>query len=224
MKGATKNGNGEEQQAAFAKNNIAEGTCGTCKWTIDTTGTLTISTGSLSNWENTGTPPWYANRNDIKSVKTDGAVVLATGQNMFSDCAFLADADLSGLETSGVKNLNGMFSACSSLKELDLGNIDLSGVSRSGDVQNMFRNCGSMEKLKSGAWSSALFRPTFPVDMYDTSTNEFYTAGTMIPAVDDRTFSTTMSDMTKPTGSIESTNNVAGGRCHASLLFLQKSR
>ncbi|MBQ3291933.1 MAG: BspA family leucine-rich repeat surface protein [Mogibacterium sp.] len=113
---------------------IASGTCGTCRWTIDSEGVLTIGAGSMTDWVEM--PPWYDYSNDIKAVKTSGSVKLATAFNMFAECYNLKSIDLRGFDTSNVTNMSGMFAYCTEISEpVDFSNFNTSSVT---DMSRMF--------------------------------------------------------------------------------------
>lgn len=57
--------------------------------------------------------------------------------------------DGSGLDVSGVTNMNGLFNLCSSLQWLDIGNWDVSNVT---DMNDMFAYCENLTELDVGNW------------------------------------------------------------------------
>ena len=115
---------------------IASGTCGTCDWTIDEDGVLTISAGQLADWgEN---PPWQQSPVSIKSVKTTGIVVLATGHRMFAGMSYLTEIDTSGFDTSKVTDMSEMFSGCYKVTDLDVSHFD---TSKATNMSGMFSSC-----------------------------------------------------------------------------------
>ena len=117
-----------------ADTDIASGTCGTCSWTIDSKGVLTIGAGSMTDWEDT--PPWYNYSPDITAVKTTGSVKLATARNMFYDCYKLNSIDLTGFDTRNVTDMSCMFGYCKRISEpVDFSNFNTSRVT---DMSGMF--------------------------------------------------------------------------------------
>ena len=121
--------------------------CGTCRWTIDARGCLTIApmegadSGELSYWKDA---PWYDYRDSITSAKIKDGVVAATTFRMFRDCSRLISVDLSGLDTSEVEDMTHMFLGCSELTTLDLTSFDTS-MAKSMDY--MFYDCSSLKSV-----------------------------------------------------------------------------
>ena len=64
---------------------------------------------------------------------------------LFGYCTELEYVDISGLDTSKIKNISGMFGYCSKLKEIDLSHLDLSNVAHMGSV---FCGCESLREVK----------------------------------------------------------------------------
>ena len=63
---------------------------------------------------------------------------------MFFRCEKLTELDLSGFDTSSVKNMDNMFFKCKSLTELDLSSFDTSSVE---DMGNMFQSCDNLTTI-----------------------------------------------------------------------------
>lgn len=82
----------------------------------------------------------------ISSVVIAQGVGLAkpTAAYLFSGCTKLAQADVSGLNTTGVTSFRGMFSGCAGLKSLDLTGMDTSCVV---SMAGMFHNCAKLAEL-----------------------------------------------------------------------------
>ena len=92
----------------------ASGTWGTCHWTIDSNGVLTIGAGTGVDTNHSS--PWRSYASQITSVKTDGTVVLPSDSSyMFHYCSGLTTLDLSNFDTSKVTNMSYMFYNCSKL-------------------------------------------------------------------------------------------------------------
>ncbi len=72
----------------------SSGTCGDdLTWTLDDTGTLTISgTGAMKNYDAMATP-WYRNRTSIKTVILNTGVT-RIGNNAFEDCSELTNVTI----------------------------------------------------------------------------------------------------------------------------------
>ena len=72
--------------------------------------------------------------------------------DMFSGCSRLTSLDLSGFDTSNVKDMSDMFSDCSRLTSLDLRSFDTSNVTR---MNNMFNGCSSLTNLDLSHFSTS---------------------------------------------------------------------
>ena len=121
---------------------------GTCRWRIDESGQLLISpcSGSLGELEDWGyqSAPWEFYVKSIHSVSFSGVVSAPTTHGMFDGCTSLASLDLSGLDTSSVKDMGYRFRGGSSLTSLDLSGL---GTSRTTDMGSMFRGCRLLTSL-----------------------------------------------------------------------------
>ena len=75
---------------------------------------------------------------------------------MFSGCSFLQDVDLSGLNTSQVTNMSNMFSSCVYLESLDLSGFDTSHVEK---MSSMFDGCMNLTDIDLSGFdtSSVIF-------------------------------------------------------------------
>ena len=129
---------------------IASGTSGTCTWTIDSDYTLTVSAGTMKDWEDYY-PPWVQYASEIRSVKTTGKVVLLSGSYLFYGCKLLEELDLSNFDTSRVKEMHYMFNGCSALKSLDLSGFNTSNAT---DMEAMFLNCKSLTSINMSGWNT----------------------------------------------------------------------
>ena len=121
---------------------------GTCRWMIDADGRLVFapssgSLGELEDWGYQGAP-WDIYAESIRSVSFSGVIFAPTTYGMFFGCSSLASLDLSGLDTSSVRNMSWMFFGCSSLASLDLSGLDTSSVE---DIERMFSGCSSLASL-----------------------------------------------------------------------------
>ncbi len=119
-----------------------------------------------------GTPPWYGQRNNIKTVEFVNKISpistawwfyncnnITTINNMkenldtakvtdmtymFYNCSSLKSIDVSNFDTSNVTSMTQMFYNCSSLKSVDVSNFDTSKVT---NINNMFFYCSSLGKI-----------------------------------------------------------------------------
>lgn len=129
------------------------GTWGSCAWTVDGAGVLTISAGTGADIAEDGNAPWSDHASQITGVKTTGRVVLPQfARRMFYGMTNLTDiSGLAGFDASNVESLHSMFYNCSSLTDL----TPLSGWSVQ-NVQNlgyMFTGCVKLQSIAPlGSW------------------------------------------------------------------------
>ena len=128
---------------------------GSCIWTIDSNGALTIYPGTGADPEYVDddfTPelvpryPWNDYKESITSivaVAENGQKIVAPANSseLFSDMPNLTSVNLSGLDTSNVENMSYMFYNCAALKKLDLSGFKTSKVT---DMRSMFCYCSSL--------------------------------------------------------------------------------
>ena len=130
---------------------IASGTFGSCPWSIDDEGVLTIGEDGLTSrfycdgWGPT-VVPWSPYRSKITKAVSRGTVSMGGNPQYFlANCPNLTFADLSHLRPdSDYINVWGVFHGCAKLTSVDLSGWDLSGVS---DIQCFFANCSSLTKI-----------------------------------------------------------------------------
>lgn len=140
---------------------------GSCRWGIDTGGTLWI-TPAAGRTEGTAQSlpkgetwiessygkgaPWRSRSKDIRSVKVLGTVHLVGYANrMFAGLTHCKDMDLTGLDTSGLQDMTRMFYRCLSLTSLDLSGWDTSGVR---SMEGVFSNCRGLVTLDLLGWDT----------------------------------------------------------------------
>lgn len=133
-----------EDATVYAKYEyVHEGTWGTCKWGISTSGTLYIGAGTGADTK--GTCPWSEYVWSIKSVKTLGTVVLPSdSRGLFYFLTSLESLDLRGFDTSKVTNMRSMFDECHSPESLDISGFDTSKVTF---VYRIFDGCYGLKRL-----------------------------------------------------------------------------
>lgn len=136
-------------QVEAAETPLAQGTSGTCTWTISAEGELVIkptngtegTLDSISGWRS----PWSSYSSKIKTAKFEGTVYGGSScRKMFYECDKLTSIDFTGFNTSNVTVMDGMFYNCSKLTSLNLSNFNTSNVV---DMSYMFRNCSSITSL-----------------------------------------------------------------------------
>ena len=133
---------------ASAAEIIDSGTCGTCPWTVDSDGTLTIGAGRLSY----GDWPWAQYSDMVTRVETDGKVVCGESlDGCFWGFASLESADLSSWDTSSVTDATSMFYGCTSLTSLDLSSWDTSSMQ---DIEAMFSDSG-LTSIDLSSWDTS---------------------------------------------------------------------
>lgn len=150
---------------------VASGTWGTCYWEINKDGVLTIYPGigettyqGVSQYDGVSSfyhSPWCGYVHLITKVvclKRGGKMVVAPEDSsyLFDNFYEMKSIDLSGLDTSKVKNMFGMFDGCSSLTSLDLSVLDTSMVE---NMTRLLSDCVSLESVKlSGLKTSKVER------------------------------------------------------------------
>jgi len=143
-------------------------------------GDLTFYAGIETVSGNNG-PKWSDKASLIKSfsIKDGDIIKPITCQSWFYNCTQLTDVNLSGLDTSEVKNMRNMFNNCTELESLDLSvldtseatsmsgmfsycsklvNIDLTGfdTSKVSNMYRMFYNCSSLVNLDISSFNSSV--------------------------------------------------------------------
>ena len=128
--------------------------CGTCMWSIDNDGKLTIKpidgeSGELAEWEMNNNrkafTPWRDWAAEITSVTVEGKVVAPSHVwGMFEGCGNMASADLGGLDVSRATDMSFMFYGCKTLRSLDLSRFDTKNAT---DMGWMFSGCSALESL-----------------------------------------------------------------------------
>ena len=73
-------------------------------------------------------------------------------RNMFYGCNSLESIDLSGWDTSNVENMNWMFWNCAGLKSLDLSGWNTSKVD---NMSGMFYSCEKLESIDLSGWDTS---------------------------------------------------------------------
>ncbi|MBQ5950700.1 MAG: BspA family leucine-rich repeat surface protein [Lachnospiraceae bacterium] len=138
---------------AVRATDAASGTWGTCAWTLDNSGVLTINAGTMG----AGTPPWAgtssAYASQVKRVRFVGNVVAnANSFGLFHNCQNLTRIDFGSFNTANVTNMQGMFLLCSSLTSLDLSRFNTAKVT---NMNRMFQDCNSLTSLDLSSFNTA---------------------------------------------------------------------
>ena len=133
---------------------------GTCLWSIDNYGLLTIkpknenTEGTIGvNQVYTDTYPWENRKGEIRSIRFEGNIKAEGNiQRLFSGCFNLESIDFSSLDTSRVTDMSSMFSGCSSLESLDLSSLDTSSVT---NMDWMFYGCSRLTSLDLSSFDTS---------------------------------------------------------------------
>ena len=129
------------------------GAWGTCQWSIDASGVLTIGEGTGVNVATSSNVPWAYYKRSITAVKTEGTVVLPSAScYLFSECKSLTTADISGFYPAVGTTISGLFSNCSSLKTVYVGDAWAGYAAEGGGV---FSGCTSLIGGRGTAYDSA---------------------------------------------------------------------
>ena len=136
------------------------GKWGECSWALDNDGALRIwptngVSGRLADfggdWLHPNVP-WDEFSYEVRSVEMEEGVALP------EDCGFmfsfynLESIDVSGLDTSLVKNMSYMFYFCRFVTNLDVSSWDTSSVT---DMEEMFGSCSSLTSLDISSWDTS---------------------------------------------------------------------
>ena len=89
---------------------------------------------------------------DLSGWNTSGVKNM---MGVFRDCMNLKSLDLSGWNTSNVEDMSVMFYTCLDLESLDLSGWDVSKVK---DIRWIFNNCESLKSLNLSGWDKFNFR------------------------------------------------------------------
>lgn len=139
-----------ESAAYTADTTRFSGVCGTCQWSISSSGVLTISEGKLDL--SSGTAPWHEYREAINSVVTKPDVYAESTKRMFDGCTSLTSASLSNLDVSNTTDMSFMFNNCKSLTSVDMSGWDTSNVT---DMSFMFAMSQSLPSADVSDWDTS---------------------------------------------------------------------
>lgn len=134
---------------------VDSGTCGSCTWTLDSDGLLTISSGTLASNDTNSSDfwPWKECATQVQSVQLDGTVRSGDSLSfMFCGCENMTNASLSSLLTAGTTSMNRMFIGCGSLSSLELSGWDTSSVV---NMSGMFQGCYALSNVDLSGWDTS---------------------------------------------------------------------
>ena len=136
----------------FQQESLASGKWGSCSWEVSQNGTLTVHAGIGANTVR-GVSPWDSCRDQIKTIVfEEGVIAPASCTSLFSTLLAVESIDLSGFDTSRVKDMSWMFSDCKSLTSLDLSMFNTSNVT---DMSSMFFACDALESLQLSKFNTS---------------------------------------------------------------------
>ena len=93
-----------------------------------------------------------ANASITLIVQSGAGIELTTGKEMFKKCFGLVSADLRGLDTSSVTDMESMFDYCCSLTSVNLSSWDTSSVT---NMQYMFNSCEQITELDLSSFDTS---------------------------------------------------------------------
>ncbi|MEG0093859.1 BspA family leucine-rich repeat surface protein [Anaerorhabdus sp.] len=139
----------------------ASGTSGSCAWTIDDQGTMTIgptTEGSctldsyyVSSAESPR--PWSSQYGSIKKVIVESGVKAAMNSSyLFSRLTNCTEMDLSGLDTSSVTSMDALFYECKNLSRINLSSFKTSEVT---SMRSMFNSMEKLEELDLNSFDTS---------------------------------------------------------------------
>ena len=143
-----------------ADDDIASGRSGTCSWVIDSEGVLTISPtdgvrGTLENFDAYNYNHSWQNNNykyEIKKVVVEDGVKTGQGcYNMFTNLINCTEMDLSNLDTSSARNMEGMFKNCRLVTSIDLSGFETEYVT---DMTSMFYGCKALKLIDTSSFNT----------------------------------------------------------------------
>lgn len=129
----------------IADGNIASGNFEDISWAIDANGKLVVEGRGnyVGDSYSSSDVPWYKYRESIISAEIN-VKDMTVAWCMFYDCSNLISLDLSGFDTSKIRDMGSMFRGCSSLTSLNLNGFDTSNVRY---MHDMFEGCSSLASL-----------------------------------------------------------------------------
>lgn len=136
------------------------GKWGTCSWTLDDDGVLTINEGTgLETFSTRWNIPWkaYGRRHEdlrplIREIHTVGKIICPeTCTCLFDWCFNLVKADLSGFDTSRTHDLSWLLGHCHSLQEVNCSSFNTDRVI---NMACMFYEDESLEYVDISSWNT----------------------------------------------------------------------
>ena len=143
------------------ENDTVSGTWGTCEWTINSDGVLTIGEGVGKETEYVyigayyyeRISPWTEYKNKIKKIDITGNITFdedVSLEGLFKSFNKVTEINgLKNIDFSKVTDISYMFFNCSGLVNLEIGNWDVSNVT---DTNFMFGSCSGLVNLEIGNW------------------------------------------------------------------------
>ncbi|GLB47290.1 hypothetical protein WR164_12690 [Philodulcilactobacillus myokoensis] len=119
-------------------NSTTTGKWGNASWTLDNSGNLNISNGTIGNNVNQSAS---FDKNKVNNISFSNVSVSPDASNLFNGYSSLKKIDVNGLNTDQVTNMNHMFADDSNLTTID--NLDHLDTSKANDMSYMFANNGN---------------------------------------------------------------------------------
>ncbi len=127
------------------------GSWGSCTYTIDNLGVLTIESGEGE--DTNGVCPWDTCKEYIKKVVCEpGVIAPADCTRLFAGLNRCEAFILTNLDTTNTTNMIGMFIDCSNARLIDLSSWNTANVT---DMSYMFDDCSALMSLDLSAFNTA---------------------------------------------------------------------
>lgn len=145
----------ESTPAAVSNSDIIhEGTIGSAKWVINSSGDLIIGPGEFTNIDDNYQWPWREFLGSVQHIDGRRSFKLSGSASGIFSCRDVSDhtvesVDLSGWDTSEVLNFESAFAYMSSLSQAELDTLDTSAAV---SMEAMFDSCSSLEELNIQSW------------------------------------------------------------------------
>lgn len=129
--------------------------------TKTTTSSIQISqNGDPIKFTGTDLSAAFAKCDHLESIRLSGLDTsgVVNMEQMFYKCPQLKTIDFSDISTAAVSNMEGMFANCNNLDDLNLSSFDTSKVE---DMHGMFQDCTSLNQLNIMNWNTSNVKDMF---------------------------------------------------------------
>lgn len=113
---------------------------------------IASNSGVYANEDSSNLFSGFSNLMYIEGMRYFNTSNVTNMSNMFFNCQYLMDLDLSYFDTSKVTNMSGMFYSCGHLETLDLSTFDTSQVT---DMSSMFFSLVNLNKLEVSSFDTS---------------------------------------------------------------------